>query len=429
MKRHSFVKHDTDGTKHFAPKVWLHNNFNRDIMLYGGVEFTYWAASAAMTFTSAYLAQVDFSSSIVGVIMACISIVGIIASTIIGDISDKIGSPRKVMMVCAVLASIAYACAPSFLNVKIGPLSLCVVFIMLWAFFSRPMQGLTESWVVSAADRKKTFVFGQVRYFGSISYAIVCMVCGAIAKRTGTQQFTFYAYGLLSIPILLLAWYARRDDVAAAPAAKKEKKSNYGIRAAIKNYYLVMFLFCHCFVCMPMSTSVTFAPYKLLEITGETAALGNISAIRALMEIPMLLGGAWIVRKFGIKKLFIFDMILFLASQLCFIFAQSMAMMYVGMILMGTAYGAHLLGQVNYVYRITPKEAVASAQSLAVSFMLVASVLGSLIGGVLVDALTTTGLYWFLFSVEALALVLFLVTFPLGRLLGKKEPDLSHVID
>ena len=125
----------------------------------------------------------------------------------------------------------------------------------------------------------------------------------------------------------------------------------------------------------------------------------------------------------------IFDMILFLASQLCFIFAQSMAMMYVGMILMGTAYGAHLLGQVNYVYRITPKEAVSSAQSLAVSFMLVASVLGSLIGGVLVDALTTTGLYWFLFSVEALALVLFLVTFPLGRLLGKKEPDLSHVID
>ncbi|MBP3371936.1 MAG: hypothetical protein J6L88_05350, partial [Clostridia bacterium] len=86
-------------------------------------------------------------------------------------------------------------------------------------------------------------------------------------------------------------------------------------------------------------------------------------------------------------------------------------------------------GQVNYVYRITPKEAVASAQSLAVSFMLVASVLGSLIGGVLVDVLTTSGLYWFLFAVEAFALVLFVITFPLGKLLGKKEPDLSHVID
>jgi len=337
-------------------------------------------------------------------------------------------------MVCAVLASIAYALVPALLDINIGPLSLGVVFIMLWAFFSRPMQGLTESWVVSAADRKKTFVFGQVRYFGSISYAIVCAVFGMIAKRTGTQEFTFYAYAILCVPVLLLAWYARKDEAAMAadaPAQKKSKKekNNYGFRAAIKNYYLVMFLFCHCFVCMPMSTSVTFAPYKLLEITGETAALGNISAIRALMEIPLLLGGAWIVRKFGIKKLFIFDMILFLISQLCFIFAKSMGMMYLGMILMGAAYGAHLLGQVNYVYRITPKEAVASAQSLAVSFMLVASVLGSLIGGVLVDVLTTTGLYWFLFSVEALALVLFLVTFPLGRLLGKKEPDLSHVID
>lgn len=435
FKGHPIVKHDVDGTKHFAPKVWLHNNFNHDIMLYGGVEFTYWAASAVMTFTSAHLAQTGFTSSVVGVIMACISIVGIIASTIIGDISDKVGSPRRVMMVCAVLASIAYALVPALLDINVGPLSLGVVFIMLWAFFSRPMQGLTESWVVSAADRKKTFVFGQVRYFGSISYAIVCVICGMIAKRTGTQIFTFYAYGVLCIPILLLAWYARHDEITASEAVIGEKKSskkeknNYGFRAAIKNYYLVMFLFCHCFVCMPMSTSVTFAPYKLMEITGSTTALGNISAIRALAEIPMLLGGSWIVRKFGIKKLFLFDMILFLISQLCFVFAQSMAMMYVGMLLMGTAYGAHLLGQVNYVYRITPKEAVASAQSLAVSFMLVASVLGSLIGGVLVDVLTTSGLYWFLFAVEAFALVLFVITFPLGKLLGKKEPDLSHVID
>ena len=142
----------------------------------------------------------------------------------------------------------------------------------------------------------------------------------------------------------------------------------------------------------------------------------------------MLLGGSWIVRKFGIKKLFIFDMILFLASQLVFLFAKSAAAITLAMMLMGTAYGAHLLGQVNYVYRITPHEAVASAQSLSVSFSLVASVAASLVGGVIIEAFGTRGMYIVLFCLEAFALLLFLVTYPLGRLLKKPEPDLSHIV-
>ena len=98
------------------------------------------------------------------------------------------------------------------------------------------------------------------------------------------------------------------------------------------------------------------------------------------------------------------------------------------MFLMGSGYGAHLLGQVNYVYRITPKESAASAQSLAVSFALAAAVIGYLVGGVLVDALGTSGLFWFMFALEVLSLVMFLGTFPLGRLLGKQEPDLTHIV-
>ena len=37
-------------------------------------------------------------------------------------------------------------------------------------------------------------------------------------------------------------------------------------------------------------------------------------------------------------------------------------------------------------------------------------------------------MYIVLFCLEAFALLLFLVTYPLGRLLKKPEPDLSHIV-
>lgn len=410
--------------------TFLRNNFNRDVLFYGGVEWTFWAAFATLAFTSAHLAQSGFSSTTVGVIMALVSVAGIVSSPVIGNISDKIGSPRKVFIVLGVISSVFYAMVPLLLRFNHGKemsvLNAGILMILLWAAFSRPMQGLCESWVITAADRKRTFTFGSVRYFGSIGYAIICIIFGAIAKRTGSQGFTFYAYGILIIPVLILAFILKRDETGEKVVRKKG--SSFGIKAAIKNYYFIMFLICHCLICLPMTCSSTFVPYKLLEITGETSSLGNITAIRALMEIPMLIGGVWIVHKFGIKRLFITDMILFLISQLLFIFARNTFVVTLGMMTMGTAYGAHLLGQVNYVYRITPPEAVASAQTLSVSFSLVSSVLGNLIGGVLVAHFSTAGMYWFLFGLEAVALLLFILTFPIGRALKFKEPDLSHVM-
>ena len=71
---------------------------------------------------------------------------------------------------------------------------------------------------------------------------------------------------------------------------------------------------------------------------------------------------------------------------------------------------------------------MASAQSLSVSFSLVASVAASLVGGVIIEAFGTRGMYIVLFCLEAFALLLFLVTYPLGRLLKKPEPDLSHIV-
>ena len=88
----------------------------------------------------------------------------------------------------------------------------------------------------------------------------------------------------------------------------------------------------------------------------------------------------------------------------------------------------YLTCMVNYVYRVTPQEAAASAMTIAGSLQLGMSVIGSLIGGVLVDAFGANGYYAFSMSLQLLALVVFVLTYPLGKKLGHTEPDLSNLV-
>ena len=69
-----------------------------------------------------------------------------------------------------------------------------------------------------------------------------------------------------------------------------------------------------------------------------------------------------------------------------------------------------------------------SAATMVSSYMLFAFVFGNLIGGVLVERFTASGMYLFLLVLVLLALAIFLLTYPIGRALKIPEPDLSSVM-
>ena len=102
-------------------------------------------------------------------------------------------------------------------------------------------------------------------------------------------------------------------------------------------------------------------------------------------------------------------------------------MVAISLMLHGFTYGMYLTCMVNYVYRVTPAEAANSAMTIAGSLQLGVSVVGSLIGGVLVDRFGSAGYYAFSMTMQLIALTIFLVTYPLGRKLGHAEPDLSDL--
>ena len=407
---------------------------------FSAIELFFWAAYATSAFTAAYLKELGHSAKIVGTIMALVNVIGLLASPFMGSLSDRLHSSRKVFLLCIVCASLFYSAVPFISGTGAVATVVMAAVLVAYAFFKNPTSSLMDSWLVRTIDRRRTFKYGAVRLMGSIGYATMCIVFGIIAKKLSTQRYTFFFYAALNVPLLLLCVLGMKDERADEARVREEKKQSGETKKkkkhekgqsplllALKGYYFRMFLVSHALLGLTLFCMTTFLPYKLTEITGNSDSLGLVIALKSYMEIPTLLFGALIMHKVGIRRLFPICAGIYVAEQVICLFATQVWMVAASLMMHGITYGMYLSCMVNYVYRVTPHEASASAMAICGSMQLGMSVIGNVIGGALVDRFGSAGYYTFSIVIQAVALGVFLITYPLARKLGHPKPDLSGV--
>lgn len=397
-------------------------NKRLDMPFYAAVEIVYWMGYAGAVFFAAYLVENGFKSAVVGTIMALLNCIGVLSAAVMGNWSDKVRSPRKIFMICAAGTAVATALIPFGIRWQIAAFSMVFPLYFLWAFFCKPMSGLCDGWILSVIDRGGRFSYGSIRYFGSFSYALMCIVYAWAAKQYGSQDIIFFLYAGLCVLLALLCFSARHDDVEVA---RPEKGKRVGVRAVKGHYHLIVYLICHCLLNLPMYCSITFIPFKLIEVTGTTGALGNVTAFRSMAEIPSLILSVYLIRKLTVRRSLILVMIGFAAVQLLFIFAQGMTMITAAMILIGFTNGAFMACQMRYVHSIAPPEAATSAITLCTSMALISAVVGNFVGGLLVERFNTTAYFLFAMTSVLLALGIFVISVPVGRKIGKPLPQMT----
>ena len=388
---------------------------------YASVEWVYWMAFSAFVFFSAYLAEHGFSSSAVGTVMAAMNIIGVLSAAVMGNISDKIRSPRRVFLICAFGSALFAVCCPIAVQWKI--LSFPMIFLAYAAFdvFSKPMAGLCDAWIMSVIKRDNTFNYGTVRYFGSVAFAVMCIVYAWAAKKAGTQDIIFYMCSASFLILVVLCFAGRRDE--ARPEVQETKK--VGIRAIRGHYHLIIYLICHCLMNMPMYCSMTFIPFKLIEMTGTTGSLGNVTSLRSFAEIPSLILSVYIIRKLNVRRSLSLVMVGFAAVQILFILARGMTMITVAMIVIGLVNGMFMACQMRYLRSIAPPEAATSAITLCTSVALISAVVGNFVGGILTEHFGTTAYFLFAMASVLLALAIFIISVPIGNKIGKPLPNLE----
>lgn len=385
------------------------------------IEFLYWMAASAASFTVVFLQDKGMSSSQVGIVMAMLNVFGIISPPFWGMVSDKVRSVKKVLVLCLIVGSLIFALVPAAANYFIGPWMLVVLVLPISAFFRTPTTSLLDSWTIKTVNRERGMAYGSIRLWGSIGYAIMAFLFGVLIKRLGGATITFYMYGLLNIPMILMCFFQKGDEVA-----DKQKVSFRELHAGrlLKNYYLVVFLIFNTMLYLPVQGTFTFLPYLITEISGNSNSLGTIISIKAFMEVPMLLGSAYLVKRFGIVKMIVLGGVLYTCEQFLYVLCGSIWQVTLVMVIHGTAFGIYLACSVSYIYHLAPKELSATAQTICGALSSLSGIMGNLFGGYIVEMSGIRSYYGIAGAIQIVSLLLFLVSFPLGkRLTGQMLPQ------
>ncbi len=388
-------------------------------LLYGSIVGFYYTAVAAASFVAAYLNEIGYTGTQVGSIMSVMNVLGIIASPIAGSVADRLRSPRKVLIACLAFASVLYLMVGLFGNAQVMGMPLLLLILPLWSFFKSPLSSLTDSFAVQTANRKGTFTYGALRWLGSFGNAVMCIILGRIITKTGTNICVFYIYGVINLIVIILLVMARGDDIPQQHTARKKTRGSLSL--ALSSFYFKIFLLSYMLINVPVYCLATFLPYKLVEITGTSASFGALVAFKAFMEIPALLLGAKLIHRFGTRKMLLCAMLLFVCEQSC-LFSSGVLGIGAAMGLHGISNGLFMSCATGYIFAITPDAAKASAQTIAGALTSVASIIGSFVGGMLIDRFSANGYFTFTISLVVLAILIFLVSVPLGKRLGKGEP-------
>ena len=395
----------------------MEQGFNRkkDAFKFSAIEFTYWFAMSIGGYLVVFLQERGYTASMAGFISSLNLFVGIFSTLFWGVISDKLRSVKKVLLITLSGTVLFSAMIPFSADVSFGSFSLVLLIVPLAFFFRTPANSLLDNWVIRSTNERK-MNYGIIRACGSFSFAIIGIIISFILPYTGVDC-TFWVSSLFLIPVILLC-YSVKDDVVREKS--RMRFSDLPLGSLFGNYYYMTFLAFMFFLNVGLNCSYTFLSYLLADIGAETTRLGLVTGYRALLEIPMLLLLKPLRNRIPLYYMMFASAFLYALEFYCFGVAQSMTQVVLFTSFHGLGAGLMFASAANYIFLLAPGSLKATAQTVYVAVTSVAGIIGTALGGVIVDQIGVRRFYSYIGVWISAALVLYLLSFAIGKRVLKK---------
>ncbi len=349
---------------------------------------------AAAAFTALFMKTKGLTATQIGIVTATCGTVSAVMQPVLGRIVDDSKSLNwkkmslilcaVMMLICVLMMVLPGAWLPS---ICLGVLLLCV--------------NCTIPFVNSAVfyyhENGKEVNFGVARGIGSGAYAILAYIAGQLVTRLGINVVPISGLitCLLFTAVLIMMPYYGDEKKTVNTASGN---SNFFKLFAKYPAFTVMLV-----ACLAMLTAHNLLSTYLIQIIeplgGNGSHLGTTLAIQAVLEIPVLFGFGFIIKKFKVNTLMLISSFGYVAKAVLFMLASSIPMIYVIQITQMFSFAIFASASVYYAEEQLEPTDRNTGQALVNCTMTAGIVLGSLIGGRVIDAAgvpmllkTTTGI-------------------------------------
>jgi PPP family 3-phenylpropionic acid transporter len=341
----------------------------------------YWGAVAVyMPFTNLYFAELGLSGSQLGLLSALLPLMTLAVAPLLSALADRRGWRVRVLALSLLGLGIALALlsVPRAFPPLVGAMALVAL--------GRCSVGPIGDSLVARMAVRRRLDFGAMRLWGSLSFAVVALVCGVLWQRFGFGAM-FLAGGALFVPVAIAATLLEEGPVVERAARKP-------LREVGRDRGLIALLTAALAVGAALGMDGAFQGVYVGYLGGGGLVVGALFGISAFCELPTMRFATALAQRFGGPAVLLLAYALLAGNYAGFALARAPLVLVPLTILKGFGFGLYFVSTVRLVDERTPPEWASTVQAIMnAGAGGLAPLVASLLGGAIYDALGPPSVY------------------------------------
>lgn len=334
-----------------------------------------------LSFLPLYLKYRGLNGTEIGWVMAVGPFATIISQPFWGYISDKYKTVKRSLLICIVGLLIS-----SVLFFQMNQLLAIILMGSVFYFFTTPIGALGDSLAQRRAYDLKVS-FGTIRMWGSIGFATSALIIGELLAKVGVQ-YMIYPYLFFGTLALLVTFKLKDVPVESDPISFRD------LSKLLTNKPYLIFLGLMMFLTISHRANDSFIGLYIAELGGNEGLVGVAWFVGVISEAAIFAFAGYWFRKYHPLVFIIAAGVLYSIRWFFYASFDSPYQVIALQVLHGVTFGVFYLAAFDYISRLIPKLLQSTGHLVFfATFFGVSGIIGSLVGGVLIDNYGGSTLY------------------------------------
>ena len=373
-----------------------------------------WAALVGPGYTVLILDNLGASNTQIGTFTAVSAVLSMVFQPVWGMISDKIGSPRRVLCFCLVGSITFFGCV-----LFTDSFSVAIVLLLMDIIFRCGIVALLDSHTIAEVNTIPGLQYGHISMAGSVFFGILSLAYSGVINNFGLMAVIPISIGVTFFAVCwgLIAAKGKSEGIKAEDEERAKPnlvKDALSLLSNSRYIALILFIAVSALVAQPLWI---FLIRFVEDVGGSPGHVPLIHALRCVVEIPLFILVGTKFKNLPSLHLMIMGMFFMFIYAIMLLFANSIFMVIAAHMFGGTpGFIFGLTGRLKYLNEVTPDSVRSTSITLMGTVELgLGAILGNLVAGILLDAHGIRAFMLFALGVLVLASVILFVLVGIDR--------------
>ena len=341
----------------------------------------YAARGFTFPFISLYLVYMGFSGVQIGIVLSASAAVRLVVPPFLNMLADRSGRHRQFFY------GLVTGNALATMGLVVASVSqwLLGATVVIRDSLDMPSASLLSQLTITKLEQEKRDIYGQIRAWGSLGWAVTTMISGLVFSAGGYALLfiSAAALNLLSLPFSRTLPTSTITEISD----EKPKNSPTAIPQRSSAFYMLMFILFLFYIGMSAIGGFVYV-YFQEDLGASNAMIGVLASVAALAEIPSMMVIDRMMRRLNIQFTLMIGMFGMASIWVSFTLLSGAALLIPLMLIRGTFYTFQTVAMTLLVSRISHPANAATNQAISqVTMPALALLLSGTVAGWIFDTL------------------------------------------